>query len=60
MSGESFGTNLTKIHISIGGQNCESQTVADTSITCILNKLNLGQHDITVKVDGKNSSVLFF
>ena len=54
LSGQNFGAIKSKLHISIGGQNCEAQTAADTSITCILNKLNLGQQNIKVKVDGIN------
>lgn len=58
ITGENYGSDLSKTKVVIGCQNCEVNTVTDTSITCTLNNLELGKQDIVVNIDGKY--ILFY
>ena len=55
ITGENFGSDLSKTKVVIGCQSCEVNTVQDTSIDCTLNNLELGKQDIVVHLDGKQT-----
>ena len=52
ISGTSFGTDLTKVHVTIGQVTCQVTLTTDTSITCTLPNLNLGSQSVQVLIDG--------
>ena len=54
ISGVNFGTDSSKVHVTIGSVNCAIVSVVDTSIVCTLAALDLGSQSIDVLVDGKN------
>jgi len=53
LSGATFGTDLTKVHVTIGEIGCQVTSVTDTSIECTLANLNLGAQSVNVLIDGK-------
>ena len=53
ISGNKFSNDKTKVHVKIGTQYCEIDSVNDTSIICVLPRLNLENQSITILVDGK-------
>ena len=53
INGDVFGTDLSKVHVMIGGEICQVATVQQTIITCNLQALPLGKQAVVVKVDGK-------
>jgi len=52
ISGTSFGTDMSKVHVTIGQVTCQVTSVVDTSIVCTLANLNLGSQNVNVQIDG--------
>ena len=52
ISGNSFGTDMSKVHVTIGQVTCQVTSVVDTSIVCTLANLNLGIQNVNVLIDG--------
>jgi len=53
ISGTSFGTDMTKVHVTIGQVDCQVTSTTDTEIVCTLSNLNLGSQSVSVLIDGK-------
>lgn len=60
ISGNSFGTDMSKVNVTIGQGACQVTSVTDTEIVCTLANLNLGSQSVAVLIDGKKSLFLFF
>ena len=52
LTGTNFGTDTTKVTVSIGKQSCTPLTANDTEITCTLVGLNLGSQTVKVNING--------
>ena len=58
LTGASFGSDPTKIKITIGSSNCGSVSItSNTVVTCQLDGLNLGKQNVNLNVDGKNNNI---
>ena len=53
ISGNSFGTDMSKVRVTIGQGACQVTSVTDTEIVCTLANLNLGSQSVAVLIDGK-------
>lgn len=60
ISGNSFGTDMSKVHVTIGQGACQVTSVIDTEIVCTLANLNLGSQSVAVLVDGIKTLFLCF
>jgi len=52
ISGTSFGTDMSKVQVTIGQVACEVISTIDTAIICTLPNLNLGSQSVNVLIDG--------
>jgi hypothetical protein len=52
ISGTSFGTDMSKVHVTIGQVTCQVTSLVETSIVCTLANLNLGTQNVNVLKDG--------
>jgi len=55
ITGDNFGSDSSKVQVSVGSEDCVVASTSQTSITCTLNKLALGNQLVLVTIDGKNS-----
>lgn len=55
ITGENYGNDSSRVHVTIGGENCQVVTAEQTSITCTLNRLALGNQPVVVRVDGRKN-----
>ena len=53
ITGSQFGTDITKLTVTIGNSNCNITAVTVNSITCSLNSLNVGQQGVVVNLISK-------
>ena len=54
ISGTSFGTDLTKVSVTIGRVTCQVTSTIDTNIMCTLPYLDLGSQTVAVLINGKS------
>ena len=52
ISGNLFGTDMTKVHVTVGQIVCEIQSVTDTTIACRLPYLSFGSQTVNFLIDG--------
>lgn len=53
ITGQNFGSDSSKVKVSIGGEDCAVASTSQTTITCTLNRLALGNQAVMVTIDGK-------
>ena len=52
ITGTQFGTDITKLMVTIGTQVCSVQTVTNTQLTCNVPGLNLGAQLVSINLAG--------
>jgi hypothetical protein len=54
ISGTSFGTDSSKVSVTIGRVTCQVTSTIDTTIICTLPYLDLGSQNVAVLINGKS------
>ena len=56
ITGDGFGTDMTKVFVTASDEVCAVTQVTDTTITCDIPSLAVGGHDLKVHVSGKGDA----
>ena len=52
VTGTGFGTDVSALHVTVGGADCAASAVSDTTISCTLDGFTAGPHPVQVLIEG--------